>query len=92
MPKTHAHSTFPAVVRRLRRAEGHLHSTIAMVESGRSCVDLAQQLHAIEKAISSAKKALINDHMDHCLQVQHDAGPAAAKVAMTQFREISKYL
>jgi hypothetical protein len=29
---------------------------IAMVEEGRSCLDLAQQLHAVEKAIGEAKK------------------------------------
>jgi DNA-binding FrmR family transcriptional regulator len=25
-------------------------------------------LHAVEKAISAAKKALIHDHIDHCLE------------------------
>lgn len=29
-----------------------------MIEEGRSCLDLAQQLHAVEKAISEAKKTL----------------------------------
>jgi len=30
-----------------------------MMESGRSCMDLEQQLHAVEKAIGNAKKELI---------------------------------
>ena len=32
------------VIRRLKRAEGHLRSTIAMAEEGRSCITVAQQL------------------------------------------------
>lgn len=38
-----------------------------MFGEGRACLDLAQQLHAVEKAIVEAKKALIHDHVDHCL-------------------------
>ena len=48
----HIHSTHPEIVKRLRRAEGHLRTTISMIEDGRSCLELAQQLHAVEKAIS----------------------------------------
>ena len=39
-----------------------------MFSDGRPCLDLAQQLHAVEKAISEAKKTLIHDHVDHCLE------------------------
>ena len=39
-----------------------------MIEGGRSCLDIAQQLHAVEKAIGEAKKTLIRDHLDHCLE------------------------
>ena len=42
-------------------------SVIQMIESGRAASDLAQQLHAVEKAIAIAKKTLIDDHIDHCL-------------------------
>jgi Metal-sensitive transcriptional repressor len=51
------HRTHPEVVRRLRRAEGHLRSTIVMIETGRPCVELAQKLHAVEKAIAEAKRS-----------------------------------
>ena len=61
------HETHPAIVKRLRRAEGHLRSIVDMIASGRSCRDIAQQLHAVEKAIANAKRTLIHDHIDHCL-------------------------
>ncbi|WP_352847606.1 metal-sensing transcriptional repressor [Mesorhizobium sp. M0622] len=38
-----------------------------MIEAHRPCVVLAQQLHAVERAISSAKRELIHDHIEHCL-------------------------
>lgn len=86
----HTHSTHPAIVKRLNRAGGHLRSIVDMVEAGRPCVDIAQQLHAVEKAIASAKKALINDHIDHCLV--HAEKDKSVGSAVEEFRTISKYL
>jgi DNA-binding FrmR family transcriptional regulator len=51
----------------LKRAEGHLRRVIGMIEEGRPCLDLATQLHAVERAVAEAKRALIHDHIDHCL-------------------------
>ncbi|WP_300753746.1 metal-sensing transcriptional repressor [Janthinobacterium sp.] len=86
------HDSHRGIVLRLKRAEGHLRSTIAMIESGRNCVEIAQQLHAIEKAITNAKKALIHDHVDHCLEAQAGADTAFSKTVLAEFKEISKYL
>lgn len=44
----HAHQTHEAIVKRLKRAEGHLRSITSMIEAQRPCVDIAQQLHAVE--------------------------------------------
>ncbi|WP_425497091.1 metal-sensing transcriptional repressor [Paraburkholderia humisilvae] len=63
-----------------------------MIEAGRNCVEIAQQLHAIEKAIINAKKAFIHDHVDHCIRLQADDDGESAKVALSEFKEISKYL
>jgi len=61
------HTTHPAIIARLRRAEGHLRRVIAMLEEGAPCLDIATQAHAVERAIANAKRGLIHDHMDHCL-------------------------
>jgi uncharacterized protein len=86
------HSSHPGIVRRLRRTEGHLRGAIAMIEAGRSCVELAQQLHAIEKAVCNAKRRLIHDHVDHCLELQASSTASPAKDALREFKEITKYL
>ena len=80
------HASHPAVIARLKRADGHLRSVISMIEARRRCRDIAQQLHAVEKAIANAKRALIHDHMDHCL----DADTSEADRA--ELREITRYL
>ncbi|MDZ4054917.1 MAG: metal-sensing transcriptional repressor [Phenylobacterium sp.] len=86
------HESHPQIVNRLKRAEGHLRKTIGMLEAGRSCLDLAQQLHAIEKAVAAAKKTLIHDHIDHCLAHASDGDPAEARQAVAEFKAITKYL
>lgn len=87
MNDTHAHHTHPDIVKRLKRAEGHLRSIVEMIESGRSCVDIAQQLQAVEKAVCQAKKTLIQDHIDHCLD-----RAVSSRGALSEFKEIAKYL
>jgi DNA-binding FrmR family transcriptional regulator len=86
------HTSHPAIVKRLKRAEGHLRSIVPMIESGRSCLELAQQLHAVEKAIAQAKKTLIRDHLDHCLADAARTMPAQQRRSIDEFKEITKYL
>ncbi len=85
------HESHDDVVKRLKRSEGHLRKTIRMIEEGRACTDLAQQLHAVQKAIEQAKKLLIHDHIDHCLSDTVN-GQGDSKALIAEFREISKYL
>lgn len=88
MPHSQPHETHPAIVKRLNRATGHLRSIVEMIENGRSCVDIAMQLHAVERAITNAKRALIQDHLSHCIS----GDPAHGEHTMAEFQAISKYL
>jgi DNA-binding FrmR family transcriptional regulator len=85
----HLHESHTAVAKRLKRASGHLLKVIEMVEASRPCLDLAQQLHAVESAIHEAKKALIHDHLDHCLDV---AVVSSARSPIDEFKKITRYL
>ncbi len=67
MTQPHRHASHPAIIKRLKRADGHLRHVIAMIEEGRPCADIAVQLQAVEKAVTAAKRTLIHDHIDHCL-------------------------
>lgn len=67
MTQEHLHATHPAILTRLKRAEGHMRHVIGMIEAGAPCPDIATQLLAVERAIVEAKRTLIHDHIDHCL-------------------------
>lgn len=90
MQHDHLHRSHPEIVKRLRRAEGHLRSVVAMIEEGRPCVDLAQQLHAVEAAVAGAKRELIHDHIEHCLDDTADGGHARA--ALKEMKLLARYL
>jgi DNA-binding FrmR family transcriptional regulator len=86
------HTSHPEVLKRLRRAEGQLRSVAEMIEAGRPCLDVAQQLYAAERAVREAKKAFINDHLDHCLDQVLDAKSPRARASVNEFKMIAKYL
>jgi len=88
----HTHQSHEAIIKRLKRADGHLRSIIAMIEDGRECVDIAQQLHAVEKAVCQAKRTLIQDHIDHCLEDSVTALSKGDRSAIEEFKQITKYL
>jgi uncharacterized protein len=92
MMHKHAHASHPAIVRRLRRAGGHLQTVIEMIEQGRACIDIAQQLQAVEKAVAQAKKTLIQDHLDHCLEHMIAASGPQRERELGAFKLITKYL
>ena len=86
------HASHPAILARLRRVHGHLASVIEMIEAGRPCADLAQQLHAVEKAVANAKRELVQDHIDHCLEGAVSKGSRQAKAVLAEFKALTKYL
>ncbi|MDO9713672.1 metal-sensing transcriptional repressor [Paracraurococcus lichenis] len=92
MPDPHRHTSHPEVVKRLKRAAGHLQGVVEMIEAGRPCLDIAQQLHAVEAAIANAKRMLIHDHLDHCLDDAVGAVPHAQRGPIEAFKVITKYL
>ena len=87
-----SHETHPQVANRLKRAGGHLQNVIAMIQGGEPCVDIVQQLHAVERALGAAKKVLIHDHLDHCLDEALQGQSKETRQAMSEFRDIAKYL
>jgi DNA-binding FrmR family transcriptional regulator len=92
MKEAHVHQSHPDIVNRLKRADGHIRRVIAMFDEERSCLDLAQQLHAVEKAIGEAKRRLIHDHVDHCLDAAAKGRGKSTRTVVDEFKAISRYL
>jgi hypothetical protein NreA len=83
------HYSHQKVILRLKRARGHLDKVIAMMEAGDACTPTAQQLHAVIRALTSAKRTFVQDHIDHCIT---DVRSAEAEESLADLKEIAKYL
>lgn len=92
MSDPHVHESHPRIRNRLKRASGHLNNVISMLEGGRPCLDIVQQLQAVESALHAAKKALIHDHLDHCLDRATGASVHGSDHPLQEFKDIAKYL
>ena len=63
-----------------------------MLWQDRACLDVAQQLHAVERAVAAAKQQLIHDHIDHCLDNSLGTAANSSRRVLQEFKAITKYL
>ena len=87
-----SHANNPDILKRLRRAEGHLGSVVRMVAEGRDGLVIAQQMQAVIRALEKTKQMLTHDHIEHHLGEVTGPLPPAVQLKLAQFREITKYL
>lgn len=86
MTGTSPHTSHPDIINRPKRAMGHIRFIIEMLEAGRSCLDLAQQLQAVGKAVAQTRKALIHDHINPCLAVVFGPLPRDQRARIEEFK------
>ncbi|MGN8200240.1 metal-sensing transcriptional repressor [Salinisphaera sp. RV14] len=87
------HESHPQIINRLKRAQGHLGRVVKMLEAEQGCLEIAQQLSAVENAITNAKRTLVHDHIDHCFDIElFEKDREQARVLMDEFKSITKYL
>ena len=87
-----SHANDPEIMKRLRRAEGHLASVIRMVADGRDGLAIAQQMQAVIRALEKSKQMLIIDHIDHHLGEITGSLRGEGQQKLAALREITKYL
>jgi DNA-binding FrmR family transcriptional regulator len=63
------------LMRRLHRAEGQLRGVMAMLESGRDCVEVLTQLVAVSHAVNGASFTVLVGRLRDCVR-QADEGKA----------------
>ncbi|WP_068401512.1 metal-sensitive transcriptional regulator [Kribbia dieselivorans] len=56
------------VINRLRRAQGQLGGVIRLIEEGRDCRDVVNQLAAVNRALDKAGFAIVSSGMRECLK------------------------
>lgn len=63
----HSHEQTKAVLNRLSRAQGHLDAVRKMVERGEDCSQVLVQLSAVISALNGTGRAILKDHISHCI-------------------------
>ena len=66
-----------ATIRRLNRIEGQVRGVSGMIEDGRYCMDVLQQIQAIKSAIAKVEDAILKDHAATCVETAIAEGDEA---------------
>ncbi len=56
-----------AIQKRLRRIEGQTRGLQRMIEEDRYCINVLEQISAVNKALQSVALELLDDHLAHCV-------------------------
>ena len=78
----HFHAQTKAVLNRLSRAQGHLDAVRKMVERGEDCAEVLVQLSAVISALNGTGRAILKDHISHCIVDAVEAGDQEAIQAL----------
>ncbi len=65
------------LVKRLRSIEGHVRGIQRMVEEGAYCIDVVNQILAVQKALGKVSGMVLDRHLHHCV-IQAIRGPDEA--------------
>ena len=54
-------------LRRLKSVEGHVHGIVRMVEEETYCIDVIQQIQAVQAALNKISTIILEEHLNSCL-------------------------
>ena len=66
-------------INRLKRSEGQIRGIIKMLEEGRYCIDVLQQMQAVKSALAKAESQLLKEHAATCIEAAIGSGDADAQ-------------
>lgn len=72
--------------KRLRRIEGQVRGLQKMVEEDRYCPDIMVQISAVQEALRTVGRALMQNHLQHC--VTQAVGSGSEKRAQAVYDEL----
>jgi DNA-binding FrmR family transcriptional regulator len=55
------------IVNRLKSTEGHVRGVIKMVEDGAYCIDIVNQINAIQAALQKINTLVLDKHLHTCV-------------------------
>jgi DNA-binding FrmR family transcriptional regulator len=55
------------VIKRLKNIEGHMHGIGGMVEQDDYCINIIQQIHAVQASLNKLNLLILNNHLHSCV-------------------------
>jgi DNA-binding FrmR family transcriptional regulator len=62
---------------RLSRIEGQVRGIARMIADDRYCIDVINQIDAVKAALKKVEDAILQDHIEHCVEHAIKSGDAA---------------
>jgi DNA-binding FrmR family transcriptional regulator len=75
-------------LKRLRRIEGQVRGLQRMIEEDRYCPDVMVQIASVHEALRSVGRALMRNHLRHCVDSAVKAGGARAQATYDELLEL----
>ena len=70
--------------KRLRRLEGQVRGVESMLDQGRDCKEIVQQMMSIRAAVQSANMFLIREYMDSCVTANEEVDIETTRQKMNE--------
>lgn len=67
------------IVRRLKSVEGHVRGVQRMVEEGAYCIDVVNQIVAVQRALKKVSGLVLDQHLHSCVTSAMRGPDAAAR-------------
>jgi DNA-binding FrmR family transcriptional regulator len=64
----------------LKTARGQIEATINMIEEGRYCVDISNQIIAAQGLLKKANLLILRQHMEHCVMEAFEHNKGSEKI------------
>ena len=76
----------------LKTAKGQIDGIIKMIEDERYCVDISNQVIAVQSLLKKANMKILRRHLDHCVKdaILNNKGEEKIDEIMNLFEKISK--
>ena len=85
----HKHPSYSSQINRLKRAEGQLRGVVRLIDEGKYCIDILNQLKAVQKALASVEANILETHIENCV-AQAISSPDDTRQKIAELTKIIK--
>lgn len=79
-------------IQNLKIAKGQIEGIIKMIEDERYCVDISNQIIAVQSLLKKANMQILRRHLDYCVKdaILHNNGDEKINEIINLFEKVSK--